>query len=876
MIGRVTWTDYIVDDEYGVLVRLCAAMEDGRRWSGYVKGTEPYIFVPEKEQTPNEDFIRYTESGYESLFDEPLKKVVTETPKQAGGLTDSFSWTGEGDIPYYRRVAIHDGLSGYVDIPEVDETFNNLPVVHIDNIDSSPNFDEVIKPRVSVSDIEVRVPEDKTFDEMKEEASEPINVICSYDTYEQRYTVFYYDKFGGLTPDKIRPKIKEQLKDSDGMDWKKYCESDIEIVISETETEMLREYIDYNNEKDFDLVSGWNWVDFDRTYIRRRMKKLHNSDENIHPSWLSPYNDLNNTRTELRKIPGRPPFDMLEAFCDKLTFSNWRSRSLEYVSNQELGVGKIDDVQINHDWENNPSRLIAYNIVDVILTVALDDVNDIHNFFYDVAADSSIPIYDTFYEKRLVDGYVMSRRSEDEVLPTADESELIDNAGGYVDDAADGRFQDVGVSDLKSLYPSAIITWNISTETIAETPETFDEYVKIPKVPEPKKVDGDIHEHLIDMEWLYASLDKQGLIPRTLKQLFKKREREKKLMYEAEEGSSEEAKWDRKQGSTKVLMNSFYGVSSSKYWRLANEYLGDAVTSTARYTLWKGRKTIEKLGYEAVYGDTDSHFIQLKRDTVKGQIDELHEISEEMDKDASKIADDIGIEGKHPFLVDSELHGDNYTCMKWEPEKIYSAWMQLGKKKRYAGNILWKEGTYYSDAKISISGFENRRADSPEMTAKLQKKVIKMILTSEDFVTVSDYIQSAIDEIHAENSDVKKFALPGSINKALHDYPNREVPRACMWSNKHLDKQFSEGDDPFVYYVDQTPSGLPNTDVLALEWDEEIPEGFRLDKESIIERAIRKPIDPIINEVDWKFSELRTGKRQLEKDMTNGGKNPFG
>jgi len=157
--GRVVWTDYTVDDYAGVLVRLSVRLEDGSKWNGYVSGTKPYIFAPEDELVPNKSYIECTESGYESLFDEELQKIVTETPKQAGNLTDYFSWTGEADVPYYRRVAIHDGLSGYIEIP--DDKF--LPYIDIDEISTDVERDEVIEPRISISDIEVRVPDDGSF-----------------------------------------------------------------------------------------------------------------------------------------------------------------------------------------------------------------------------------------------------------------------------------------------------------------------------------------------------------------------------------------------------------------------------------------------------------------------------------------------------------------------------------------------------------------------------------------------------------------------------------------------------------------------------------------------------------------------------------------
>jgi len=1282
MIGRVVWVDYKDSTQYGPVARVGIRMKDGSKKNCYITDVEPWGFVHEDADIPERNWIKRIEHGYESLFDEPLKKIVTTKPSKVNSSNDNDTMADyvdehyESDIPMYRKLSIIDGISGYVRLPdEPQDTNNGIEIYGYESIDLDPDFDEAIEPRVMLADIEVRIG-DESFDRTRELASQPINVICSYDNYDDEYSVFYYDKYDSLSnPAEVREIVESQIETEDG-----YENTSINLSVSPTEASMANSFINYVREKDFDLTSGWNWTDFDYEYIINRFSDL----DGVSKSRLSPFGDVGWTNNKRMRIKGLPSFDMMRGFCDKMTFSNWRSKSLDYVSNEELGVGKVDDVEINEDWQNYPERLIGYNIVDVILTVMLDDVNDIHNFFFEMGDVCSIPVYDTFFEKRLVDGYIMSRRKHDEILPSADESELVENAGGYVADAIDGTKDNLGVSDLKSLYPSAIITWNISTETVAETPEDFDEYVKIPKVPEPKDVDGDILQKSIDYDWLYASLDEEGLIPRTTKKLFKKRNREKGKMYAADD-PQEERKWDRKQGATKVVMNSIYGNVSSKYYRLSNEYLGDAVTSTARYTLWKGEQTIDRLGYGHIYSDsivgernvvvrnpegiikcmpiedlwdkatfikkngkeyatldgwealsysdelesewksinsvirhetnknvvelqhskgssittedhsyvleeenglvetkpnqvdaplridvpninkknsvnlekyvdefsrqensigrgtnivekrirrnknqlyygeegssdwkrtkfveslvedeqleslmrlcgayisdgsastdktsdcgkwglsfangdkewleqlesdyqslfdgvstcivesdiretrnvdgyeysddtlklqcmnrlsavvfdnlcgstssgkrlpeftynledkykkilinalvkgdgsrkfdryseeyckdnftyttkssglcsdlstllnqldekhfinyreqketytirtadrydgrakkarlikregydyvydlsvednqnfvdgmgqvllhnTDSHFIQLTEDTVEDRVNELKAVSEEMDSDASEILSDCGYDKKHPFLVNSDLHGDEYTCMMWEAEKVYDTFIQLGKKKRYAGNIAWKEGTYYSNPNVSISGFEFRRSDSPEVTADLQKKVIEMILLSANFKDVSAYVQSVIEDIDEDHPDVKKFALPGSINKDLEDYRNRQVPRASMYSNEHLGYEFGEGDSPFVYMDKDTPPGLPQTDVVAFEWNEDIPEGFKFDKEAIIERAIRKPIAPIINEVDWKFSEIREGEKAQELDIDNDTSNPF-
>lgn len=901
--GRVTWVDYTIDDGLGVLVRLSVRLENGKKENCYVEGTEPYIFVPKDEQVPNEEYIVRTEFGYESLFDDELKKVVTETPKQAGGLTDEFSKSFEGDIPYYRRLAVHDSLSGYVELPDTDKTYKDRPLYHIDDIEVDADNSSEISPRICLEDIEVRVPDDCSFDEMTENGSEPINVITCYDTYEEDYTVFFYDKYDNLDKSKISGYIEDQLEETDIYD---YTEADMGLYCLDSELEMLEVYINYVNERQPDVLSGWNHTSFDFQYIRNRLKTLYSEGYDIHYSWLSPFDTSDSSKAENRKICGLPSFDMMESFTEKLSFSNWRSKSLEYVSNEELGIGKIDDVNINEDWKNNSAKLCSYNLIDVLLLVALDDKNDIHDFFYEMADVCSIPVYDTMFEMRLVDGYILFRREEDEILPTADESELVENAGGYVAEPFDGIKENIGVSDAKSLYPSAILTWNLSTETVAESPEEFEEYVKVPKVPEPKDVAGEIDGELIDWDWLYASFDKEGLVPRTTKGLFEKRNREKKKMYEAEDGSDEEEKWKRKQASTKIVQNSVYGVLSSKYYRLSNEYLGDAVTSTARYTLWKGKQTIDKLNYSHAYSDTDSHAFELESNTLEKRVEELEQISEKMNEEASEIFADIYPESfiscevcgsqtlydqtkdeyycsehstvgktKHPYLKNTDLHGDDYTAIKWESEKIFSRLLMPGKKKRYAGNLEWEEGTVYDDAKISVTGLESQRSDSMPITAKLQNDVLEMILTDASFGELSDYIQSIIDQIDVNDENVERFALPGSLNRELEDYTNTQITRGARYSNEHLGYEFGEGDDPFVYLVSETPAGLPKTDVVAFEWNEEIPEGFSLNEEAIIERAIRKPIEDIIEEAGWSWEEVRSGKQTKSMDLSTGGSNPF-
>lgn len=862
-VARVVYVDYEDHDTAGLVARVACRTEAGERRNVFIKGTEPWMFVHGGAEVPDEDCIKRVEDGYESVFDDPLKKIVTEVPKDVnnkdGGLVDDFDEHFEADIPYYRRLAMLDGLHGYIELPKSPGTVDGMETVHIDEVDVDPLFSDVIEPKVCLADIEVHVSGSKTFEETRDEASEPINVICCYDSHEGDYTVFFLNEYDNLSDsEKIREIVREQW---DGEE--QYAECDIEMVVADDERSLLNEFIAYCNDRQFDLISGWNFVDFDYEYLINRMRNF----DRVNHHKLASFGSVGYSRNDQMQIPGLPAFDMMEAFCEKMTYSNWRSHALDYVANEELGVGKLEHVDINYLWENNPEKLIAYNIVDVQLTVALDEANEIHASYYNIADESGIPIYDTMYEKRLVDGYILSRRGTDEVLPSADEAELPDNAGGFVADPADGIHERIGVVDLKSLYPSAMITWNISTETVAETPEDFDNYVQLPKAPAPKDVVGRIQEENIEWDWLYCSLDQEGIIPRTVKNLFDERETAKERRDGFSKGTESYQMYDRRQANIKVIMNSFYGVASSKYWRLSNEYMGDAVTSSARYTLWFGAQGAREYGYETIYSDTDSHFLQLERDNLSRMVDELYGIEAHMNQYMDGVADEIGLEGKHPFLKDADLHGTDRTCLVWEAEKIYEAWMQLGQKKRYAGRIVWEEGKEKEEPETSVSGFEMKRADSTEMTAEVQFEVLEKILSGAEFTDISEYVQENLEALYEDN-DLRQYAMPSGLNKPPEEYPNRPTPRAAEYSNEWLGKEYGEGDDFFVYYVDRVPSGYPDTDVIALDWNEDMPEGFEVDIQATVRKAFELPLEVIVEEVGWSFNEVKTGKEVQSLDLS--------
>lgn len=907
---RVTDVEYRTDED-STWLTVVGRAADGTRQTRKIEGLSPYAFVEESE--PVDTSARHivdVEHGYESYDDVPLKKLILRHPKDTNGKCkecyseeirkqDDFKgiqseYEGvlyEGDIPFVRRAGIDGGLSGYIMVPESDW-------VHIDDVvtDIDPSDVGTIEPRVFMADIEAMPPEDlDDFDTYTKEAKGEITAITIYDSYEEDYSVLALDSEGMINGKQVRRYLKDHWGGHENESV--YTECDINLHKCETEISLLNQFISLVEDRRPDLLSGWNWIDFDHKYILNRMETFNNKD--VNSNRLSEIGHSFGFRTAQR-IDGLPGFDMMNAFCDKMTFSEWRSKRLDYVADEELGVGKVSDVSVGKEYKKNRSRFLAYNIIDTQLLVALDEKHGIHEFFFQLSNLSSIQIYDAFYEMRLVDGFLMSNRTEQEILPNADEKDLEKIPGGLVLPPSNGLHEWVATFDLKSLYPSIFITLNVSEETL-----TYDETEAdaiCPGMPESADdVGGQIKES--DISWeigpegqgtakgngVGLSFEKEGVLPKYLRLLFGEREEMKRLRSQYSHDDPKYAVYDNRQRAVKVVMNSFYGVTQSPYYRLATEDLGATITAGGRYTLWRGAQIARELGYNVRYGDTDSVLIELAEEDEDVTAEEVIERGEEIEgvinKAMSDVAQEFGVEN-HPYVniqdLPHELPNDVNHALSWEFEKLYRRFLQAGSKKRYAGLPVWKEGEWYVGDKNSvdvdvdsvrpdITGFESERADVPVVTERIQSTVIKMMLAGGSFEDISDYVQEEVTSVKDFDLPPHQIAKPGVINKALEDYPNMEVKRACLYSNKHLNHNWREGDDPWLFPIESTPTMKPSTDVLALSWGEEPPDGYDVDTDRVVRKKMREPLESILQVVTYDFDELKTGRRVQSIDVMSGG-----
>lgn len=849
---RVTAVDY--SEEGGQpIVQMAGRSTDGSRVTRQIVGATPYFYV--ERDAPIPDRMRKhlidQDNKYESYDGVPLKKLTVNLPKHVRKYKDDFEKHWEADIPFYRRCSVDYGLSGYVEVP-------NRKICKIDEIRPGVPTDEHIEPRVFIADIEVLNEKGtESIEVLLETGRERISHVTVWDSYEDDYTVFCLDPDDNVSGSVVMDHLRQHI-DAEEVS----AELDRRITLRRygEEESLLEGFLRLFEERRPDIVAGWNFVDFDWEYILKRLEYF----EDLNPHRLSDNGYINGYTTASR-VDCVPAFDMMDAYTGpKMSYTRWRSKALNYVSNVVFGTGKIPNIDVTSSFYDEPNRLAAYNILDTILCVALDRQEAIFEFFFELAELSQIQIYDTQYEMRLVDGYIMSRARWDEILPSQEEKDIPENAGGLVLNPSDGIQEMVGVFDVKSLYPSSIITWNISPETTHwyDDGAPTGDYIDIPWLPDADHAEGgDFGHDSIDFDVMYSDLDEEGIIPKYLKGLFPERDRRKELRKKYSKGDTMYGVYDRQQAAVKVIMNAFYGVMSSDYWRLGVYGLGDAVTSVSRYVLWMGKEIAEADERDVIYGDTDS--IMLSLGSAGADVDEVlsegHAIEHVLNTEIGVCVVRSGLDdtGVHP-LLSGDLHGTDLHCIQWEFEKLYQRFFQAGTKKRYAGLMIWQEGESI-EATVDLTGFESRRSDVAELTSEMQPEIIEKILSGADFDEISQYIREKVDAIESHTIDISQIGIPATLKRDLDTYGNTETARACRHSNEVLGYQWGRGDNPWKYFISETPPMAPGTDVVALDWSDDLPDGYELDVDKILTRVIEGPIEPIINEAGMKFKELTLG-----------------
>lgn len=499
---------------------------------------------------------------------------------------------------------------------------------------------------------------------------------------------------------------------------------------------------------DPDVIIGWNIVQFDLRVLQSNADAAHT------PLLLGRGRTPIAWRTHPGKqeylfapMPGRVVIDGIEAL--RAAMWSFPSFSLESVSQQLLGEGKaIGDAygkmaEIERRFQQDKPALAAYNIQDCALVLRIFAHAQLLPFAMERAHTTglqldhfggSIAAFSHHYLPRMHRlGYV---------APSVGDVQGKSSPGGYVMDSKPGFYDSVLVLDYKSLYPSIIRTFLVDPVGLVVGTQAGD-------------AANPIHGPL-DTRFSRS----RHCLPDIVTTLWQARDAAK---HQRNEPLSQ---------ALKLVMNSFAGVLGASECRFFNPQLISAITLRGHAMVKATRELVEQRGYEAIYGDTDSIFIWLKRTHSNA---EAHAVGAELVRDinawwARTLRDEQQLEC---FL---EIEFDTHYKKFFMPTIRGS---DVGSKKRYAGLSVDADG---NEAMV-FRGLEMARSDWTLLARQFQDGLLSRVFQGQPHLDyVRQYVQATLAGAHDELLVYRK-----RLRHPLDDYVRNVPPqvRAARLADAH-------------------------------------------------------------------------------------------
>jgi DNA polymerase I len=461
-----------------------------------------------------------------------------------------------------------------------------------------------------------------------------------------------------------------------------------------SEKEIIKNFEDYIRKEDPDVITGYNIDGYDIPVIKERAEKLGMGI----PKWARNEVPLRSLGNRFWRSHGRI---IADAWWNTKMQLKPKQETLNHVAMLLLNEGKeeVDPTAIDEEWEKDSEKVIRYCLKDSELALRILEKIEIINKSMDLATVSKLPVDEVLNGRTslLIDSILIREADRNSIgVPMTRRQRTTESIeGGYVHKIKPGIHHWVCVLDFKAMYPSLIIRNNVCFTTMDEKGKTT----------------SPIGVHFLDKD------QREGLLPRILERLLKERDEIKRKMNEAK--TEEERKYYYGlQDAVKTLMNAFYGVFASAFYRFTNPKIGASITAFARESIKGIIAKLEDEDIPVIYGDTDSIFLKSPHENLDQTIDFGKQAAERFSKAGATL----------------------------EFEQVLSSFFSHGRKKRYVGKAVWPQ------EQTIVRGYEIRRTDAFDLQSETQTAVFERLL--------SDDIDGAIKTARDVVTDVQNGKIP--------------------------------------------------------------------------------------------------------------------
>ena len=310
-----------------------------------------------------------------------------------------------------------------------------------------------------------------------------------------------------------------------------------------------------------------------------------------------------------------------------------------------------------------------------------------------------------------------------------------------------GFVDDVAKFDYNSLYPSIILTWNISDEKdLMGATLKFLEYV----LTEREK---------------YKGLKKQAakkaakILERLQNRDYKDKEEGKQLNAELKKWKAEESANDKKQLPLKILGNSFFGsYGAENLFPWGSKVCAERTTCSGRMMLRLMIYHFNNLGYKPVVGDTDGFNFKLP---AKYRYNDTNPyIGKGLNRNVTEGKEYTGFNADVAEFNDLYMRGKNGLGI----DEIVNSTINFSRK-NYAD--YFPEEDYPNDVKMVGNTIKSKKM--PEYISKFLAKGIRLLLQNKGKEFLDEYY-SYVEKIYNYQIPLKDIASKGKVKKSLKEY----------------------------------------------------------------------------------------------------------
>jgi DNA polymerase elongation subunit (family B) len=369
--------------------------------------------------------------------------------------------------------------------------------------------------------------------------------------------------------------------------------------------------------------------------------------------------------------------------------------------------------------------------------------------------------------------------------------------------------QPVSVLDFNSLYPTNMIAYNLSPDTLVcerhfdtegrktghaglpmEAVRGLEEKYTLDEVSYELKDDEGVVTGKVVCTFVQPKADQPmltGVLPKTLEILLAKRKEYKQMMEDPKYDDAARSVYNGLQLAYKVVANSVYGQTGSRTSPIRKLCVAACTTAAGRTALYKAKHIVEsEFNGEVIYGDTDSIFIKFPTKDLAESI--------RLGIAAGKRITD---QCRRPYKI--------------AYEKTFYPFI-LFCRKRYVG-MKYEEDPNPAKAKRMSMGIVLKRRDNAPIVKDVFGGALDTLLQEKDVRKAAAFVKQKLKDILDNKVPLEKFVLSKSLRD---DYKNPEQIAHRVLADRMADRDPGTapkvGDRVQYVYVEGAKKGAKQGD----------------------------------------------------------------